>query len=199
VVHGKGSMLGKMPGDRDRKFANLRAFYGFMWAHPGKKLLFMGQEFAQDREWNYRQSLDWHQVDNPAHAGVQRLVRDLNRLYREIPALHVNDCRPEGFEWLEANDAEASVYAFLRKGVAGDPMVAAVVNMTPVERRWRVGLPAAGAWREVLNTDAELYGGANRGNLGGIEAEPVPHQGQGHSAIVTLPPLSALYFMQGRP
>ncbi len=199
VVHGKGSMLGKMPGDRDRKFANLRAFYGFMWAHPGKKLLFMGQEFAQDREWNYRQSLDWHQVDTPAHAGVQRLVGDLNRLYREVPALHVNDCRPQGFEWLEANDAEASVYAFLRKGAAGDPMVAAVVNMTPVERRWRLGLPAAGPWREVLNTDAEHYGGANRGNLGGIEAEPVPHQGQAHSAIVTLPPLSALYFMQGRP
>ena len=197
VVHGKGSMLAKMPGDGDQKFANLRAFYGYMWGHPGKKLLFMGQEFAQGAEWNHNQSLDWHQLDLPPHAGVQALVRDLNHLYRKTPALHVNDCRPEGFEWIEANDADASVYAWLRKGRAGDPMVAVAVNMTPVERRYRLGLPAAGKWVEVMNTDSAVYGGGNRGNMGGVKAEAVPSQGRPHSALVTLPPLSAVYFMQG--
>ncbi|MGL4279527.1 MAG: 1,4-alpha-glucan branching protein GlgB, partial [Albidovulum sp.] len=154
VVHGKGSMLGKMPGNAWEKFANLRAYYGFMWAHPGKKLLFMGQEFAQVREWNHNQSLDWHLLENEDHLGMQSLVRDLNRLYRDTPALHVNDCRPEGFVWLEPNDAEASVFAWVRRGRAGDPMVVAVVNMTPVERRYRLGFPAAGVWEEMLNTDA---------------------------------------------
>ncbi|PTE14996.1 1,4-alpha-glucan branching protein GlgB [Pseudogemmobacter blasticus] len=197
VVHGKGSMLAKMPGDGDQKFANLRAFYGYMWGHPGKKLLFMGQEFAQGAEWNHNQSLDWHQLDLPPHAGVQALVRDLNNLYRKTPALHVNDCRPEGFEWIEANDAEASVYAWLRKGRAGDPMVAVAVNMTPVERSYWLGLPAAGKWVEVMNTDSAVYGGGNRGNMGGVKAEAVPSQGRPHSALVTLPPLSAVYFMQG--
>ncbi|AWD20558.1 1,4-alpha-glucan branching protein GlgB [Fuscovulum blasticum] len=197
VVHGKGSMLAKMPGDGDQKFANLRAFYGYMWGHPGKKLLFMGQEFAQGAEWNHNQSLDWHQLDLPPHAGVQALVRDLNHLYRKTPALHVNDCRPEGFEWIEANDAEASVYAWLRKGRAGDPMVAVAVNMTPVERSYRLGLPAAGKWVEVMNTDSAVYGGGNRGNMGGVKAEAVPSQGRPYSALVTLPPLSAVYFMQG--
>jgi 1,4-alpha-glucan branching enzyme len=196
VVHGKGSMLGKMPGDGEQKFANLRAFYGFMWGHPGKKLLFMGQEFAQGAEWNHKQSLDWHQLNLAPHRGVQRLVRDLNHLYRETPALHVNDCRPEGFDWIEANDAEAGVYAFLRKGNPGDPMVIVAVNMTPVERSYRLGLPAPGRWREALNTDAGLYGGGNRGNLGGITAEEVPHQGRAQSAQALLPPLSAVYFIQ---
>jgi 1,4-alpha-glucan branching enzyme len=197
VVHGKGSMLARMPGDGGQKFANLRAFYGFMWAHPGKKLLFMGQDFAQGREWNHAQSLDWHQLEIAEHRGVQALVRDLNRIYRATPALHVNDCRPEGFQWLEANDAEHSVYAWVRRGGPGDPAVVAVVNMTPVERRWRLGLPAAGAWAEVLNTDAAVYGGGNRGNLGGVVAEAVPWHGQAQSAHVTLPPLSAIYLMQG--
>jgi 1,4-alpha-glucan branching enzyme len=186
-----------MPGDGGQKFANLRAFYGFMWAHPGKKLLFMGQDFAQGREWNHAQSLDWHQLEIAEHRGVQALVRDLNRIYRATPALHVNDCRPEGFQWLEANDAEHSVYAWVRRGGPGDPAVVAVVNMTPVERRWRLGLPAAGAWAEVLNTDAAVYGGGNRGNLGGVVAEAVPWHGQAQSAHVTLPPLSAIYLMQG--
>jgi 1,4-alpha-glucan branching enzyme len=196
VVHGKGSMLSKMPGSGEEKFANLRAYYGFMWAHPGKKLLFMGQEFAQGREWNHNQSLDWHQLDIPAHKGVQALVRDLNRAYRDNPALHVNDARPEGFAWLEANDAANSVYAWVRKGRADDPMVVAIVNMTPVERRWRVGLPASGTWAELLNTDAAAYGGGNRGNLGGVTAENTPWHGQAQSALVTLPPLAAVYLKQ---
>ena len=193
VVHGKGSMLAKMPGDGDQKFANLRAYYGFMWGHPGKKLLFMGCEFAQGREWAYQQSLDWHLLDHPQHAGMQRLIRDLNTLYRGTPALHVNDTRPEGFEWLEANDAEGSTYAWVRKGGAGDAPVVVAVNMTPVERRLRVGLPQQGAWDEVLNTDAAIYGGENRGNMGGVVAEAVPHHGQPHSGLVTLPPLSAVF------
>ena len=197
VVHGKGSMLSKMPGDGEQKFANLRAYYGFMWAHPGKKLLFMGQEFAQGAEWNHNQSLDWHQLDDPAHRGVQALVRDLNRVYRENPSLHVNDCRPEGFGWIESNDAGASVYAWVRKGRPGDPMVVVAVNLTPVERAYRLGLPAGGKWEEILNTDAGLYGGGNRGNLGVIKAEKKGWHGQEHSATVTLPPLSAVYFRQG--
>ncbi|WP_151717608.1 1,4-alpha-glucan branching protein GlgB [Gemmobacter serpentinus] len=193
VVHGKGSMLAKMPGDHDQKFANLRAYYGFMWGHPGKKLLFMGCEFAQAREWAYRQSLDWHLLDDPQHAGMQRLVRDLNTLYRAEPALHVNDTRPEGFAWLEANDAEGSSYAWLRKGGPEDAPVAVVVNMTPVERRMTLGLPLAGRWSEVLNTDAALYGGGNRGNLGGVAAEEGAWHGQPCSAQLTLPPLSAVF------
>lgn len=194
VVHGKGSMLAKMAGPGDEKFANLRAYYGYMWTHPGKKLLFMGCEFAQAREWNHDQSLDWHLLAQPQHAGVQRLVRDLNTLYRATPALHVNDTRPEGFRWLEANDAEQSIFAFLRLGKAGDAPVAVALNMTPVERRWRIGLPAAGRWDEVLNTDAGIYGGADRGNMGGVSAEDRPWHDQPHSAMITLPPLSAVIF-----
>ena len=196
VVHGKGSMLDKMPGNAWEKFANLRAYYGFMWAHPGKKLLFMGQEFAQGAEWNHNQSLDWHQLDDPAHKGMQSLVRDLNRVYRENAALHVNDTRPEGFAWIESNDAEASVYAWARKGGTDDKMVVAVVNMTPLARTYRLGLPAAGTWREILNTDAGVYGGGNRGNAGGMTSEPTAWHGQAQSALVTLPPLSAVYLKQ---
>ena len=194
VVHGKGSMLGKMPGTGDEPFAHLRAYYGFMWGHPGKKLLFMGQEFGQGAEWNHNQSLDWHQLDHPAHAGIQALVRDLNRIYRQTPALHLNDCRPEGFEWIEANDAQASVLVWLRKGGPQDNPVVVVVNLTPVERVYRIGLPGPGRWEEILNTDAAVYGGGNRGNMGGVLAEPVTWHGREHSALVTLPPLSALYF-----
>ena len=196
VVHGKGSMLTKMPGTGWEKFANLRAYYGFMWAHPGKKLLFMGCEFAQGAEWNHNQSLDWHQLDIPEHKGVQSLVRDLNRVYRDNPSLHVNDCRPEGFQWLESNDAGASTYAWIRRGRAGDAEVVALVNMTPVERRLRVGLPVAGHWDEIVNSDAALSGGGNRGNLGGVTTEPTPWHGQTQSALVTLPPLSAIYLRQ---
>jgi 1,4-alpha-glucan branching enzyme len=196
VVHGKGSMLSKMPGNGWEKFANLRAYYGFMWAHPGKKLLFMGQEFAQGAEWNHSQSLDWHQLDVAEHKGMQRLVRDLNGVYRETRALHVNDSRPEGFAWIESNDAEAGVFSWVRRGNDGDRQVVAVVNMTPLERNYRLGLPAAGKWHEILNTDAEAYGGGNRGNLGGVTTEKTPWHGQTQSALVTLPPLSAVYLQQ---
>ncbi|RME17641.1 MAG: 1,4-alpha-glucan branching protein GlgB [Alphaproteobacteria bacterium] len=198
VVHGKGSMIARMPGNGWEQFANLRAFYGYMWTHPGKKLLFMGQEFAQGREWNHAASLDWHQCDIPEHRGVQLLVRDLNALYRANPALYVHDTRPQGFEWLEANDAEHSVLVYARKGNPGDPMIVVAVNLTPVERSvYRIGFPAAGRWDEILNTDAALYGGGNRGNHGGIETESVPWHGQAQSAYVTLPPLAAVVFRQG--
>ena len=197
VVHGKGSMIAKMPGSGDEKFANLRAYYGFMWTHPGKKLMFMGCEFAQGVEWNHTQSLDWHLLDVPQHKGVQSWVRDLNRLYRDTRALHLHDTRPEGFAWIESNDAEASVYAYARRGGAADPMVVVALNMTPVERRYRLGFPAAGHWDEVLNSDAKAYGGANRGNLGGVVTETTGWHGQAQSALVTLPPLSAVIFRQG--
>ena len=196
VVHGKGSMLAKMPGTAWEKFANLRAYYGFMWGHPGKKLLFMGQEFAQGAEWNHNQSLDWHQLDLAEHRDVQALVRDLNRIYRQTPALHVNDTRPEGFQWIDGGDAEGSTYSWLRKGRPEDPMVAVVCNMTPVERRMRLGLPAPGQWSEILNTDSVLYGGGNRGNLGGLRTEAEPWNGFAQSALVTVPPLATLYFCQ---
>lgn len=196
VVHGKGSMLSKMPGTAWEKFANLRAYYGFMWGHPGKKLLFMGQEFAQGAEWNHNQSLDWHQLEIPEHAGVQALVRDLNRVYRENRALHVNDTRAQGFAWIDGGDAEGSTYSWVRRGLAGDAAVVVVSNMTPVERRMRMGLPAMGQWTEILNTDSALYGGGNRGNMGGLEAEAEPWNGLPQSAMVTVPPLATLYFRQ---
>jgi len=196
VVHGKGSMIEKMPGEGDEKFANLRAYYAFMWAHPGKKLLFMGCEFAQGREWNHDQSLDWHQTDLPQHRGVQLLVRDLNLLYRETPALHLHDTRPEGFQWLEVGDADASVFAWVRSGAAGDSPVVFVVNMTPVMRDYRLGFPVGGRWEEVLNTDASIYGGSDQGNLGGIETEPQQWHGQAQSARICLPPLTAVIFRQ---
>jgi 1,4-alpha-glucan branching enzyme len=197
VVHGKGSMLTKMPGNAWEKFANLRAYYGFMWTHPGKKLLFMGQEFAQGKEWNHGTSLDWHQTDDPQHRGVQLLVRDLNALYRETPSLYRHDTRPEGFEWLEVNDAENSIIAFVRKGAPGEKMVVAVANFTPVERlAYRLGLPAGGHWDEALNTDAAAYGGGNRGNMGGVTAEATGWHNQAQSAMVVLPPLSVVVFRQ---
>ncbi len=199
VVHGKGSLIAKMPGDPAAQFANLRAFYGYMWTHPGKKLLFMGCEFAQMREWNHDASLDWHLLEDPRHRGIQSLIRDLNLLYRDTPALHVNDTRPEGFEWLEANDAAQSLFAYIRRGRADDAPVVVVANMTPVERQLRIGLPGAGQWDEVLNTDAARYGGGNRGNLGAVQAEAVPAQGQTHSAIVLAPPLSTVIFRQTKP
>ena len=197
VVHGKGSMLGKMPGSEWEKFANLRAYYGFMWTHPGKKLLFMGCEFAQPEEWNHNGELNWNAAAMPAHAGVQQLVRDLNHLYRDTPALHVKDCDPDGFRWL-ASDAEQSVLAYARLGGPGDPPVVAICNFTPVERsNFRIGVPLAGRWDEVLNTDAAIYGGGGRGNLGGVDAEPAPHGDQPASMSVTLPPLAVVIFRAG--
>ncbi|GAB4355604.1 MAG: 1,4-alpha-glucan branching protein GlgB [Kiloniellaceae bacterium] len=195
VVHGKGALLAKMPGSAEEKFANLRAYYAFMWAHPGKKLLFMGQEFAQSREWNHDAGLDWHQLKEPSHSGVQRLVRDLNRFYRECPALYEKDCDGDGFAWIEANAAEESVFAWLRRGNGSTPPVVAVSNFTPVERSaFRLGVPAAGDWAERVNSDAADYGGGGRGNLGGVESKPVPSHGQENSIEVTLPPLATLIF-----
>lgn len=189
VVHGKGSMLGKMPGLEGEKFANLRAFYAFMWGHPGKKLLFMGQEFAQDREWAQAGALDWHLLDDPRHRGMQSLIRDLNRLYRDTPALHWGDCRAQGFGWIEADDAANSVYVFERRA-AGAPPLVLLANFTPVERvGYGVRLPQPGRWREVLNTDSAVYGGKNRGNLGGVTT------GDDQRAGVYLPPLSVVMLM----
>ena len=199
VVHGKGSMLEKMPGLRGEKYANLRAYYGFMWGHPGKKLLFMGCELAQGTEWNHNAQVDWASLSDPAHAGVQRLVRDLNTLYRGARALHVRDCDPAGFQWIEANDANASVYAWIRRGNPGDPEVVVACNFTPVERpAYRLGFPVAGTWREALNTDAQIYGGEGRGNLGTVTALPSPHNGQPAQADVVLPPLSTVIFVQDK-
>jgi len=193
VVHGKGSMLQKMPGDPATKLANLRAYYGFMWGHPGKKLLFMGCEFAQGQEWNHDQPLDWGALEVPGHAGLQRLVRDLNTLYRAHPALHVRDAEPAGFAWIDREARAESVFSWLRLGEDGHPPVAVVANFTPVERRWTLGLPRPGRWTESLNTDAALYGGGNRGNLGAVVADGPAHAGQPHSADVVLPPLSTLF------
>jgi 1,4-alpha-glucan branching enzyme len=185
VVHGKGSLLGKMPGDDWQKFANLRAYYAMMWGYPGKKLLFMGQEFAQRDEWSEARALDWHLRTAPAHEGVRNLVKDLNHLYRGKPALHARDCEGEGFEWLIADDAENSVFAWLRK-CPGQPPIAVIANMTPALRSdYRVPLPHDGNWRELLNSDAQTYGGSGKGNLGVAKAE---HGG----AHVTLPPLATI-------
>jgi len=195
VVHGKRSLLEKMAGDEWQKFAGLRTCYAFMWGYPGKKLLFMGQEFAQRREWSEERSLDWHLLDEPSHAGVKALVADLNRLYREIPALHARDCEPEGFEWLIADDTENSVFAWLRKAGDGHPPVAVVTNFTPLPcDRYILPLPRAGRWRERLNTDATTYGGRGRGNLGAITAGAHASRGQSASAEVSLPPLATIFF-----
>ncbi|MBS0564870.1 MAG: 1,4-alpha-glucan branching protein GlgB [Proteobacteria bacterium] len=196
VVHGKGSMLGRMAGAGAAKFANLRAYYAFMWCHPGRKLLFMGQEWAQGREWDHDRGLDWHQLDLGAHRGVRTLVRDLNALYRREAALHAADGHGDGFRWLDADDADRSVYAFLRRAPAAKTL-AVVANMTPVAREgYRLGLPAPGPWAEVLNTDATAYDGAGGGNFGQAMADGGPAQGQPHSAAIYLPPLSVLVFRQ---
>jgi 1,4-alpha-glucan branching enzyme len=195
VVHGKGSLLGKMPGDRWQRFANLRAYFGFMWGHPGKKLLFMGGEFAQEGEWNHDRSLDWHLLAQPEHRGMQNLVRDLNHAYRELPALHRRDCEATGFEWVEMNDRAQSVLAFLRLGAEGDRPALVVCNFTPVPRHgYRVGVPCGGFWRERINTDAADYGGSGTGNLGGVHGEEIAWHGRSHSLVVTLPPLATVIF-----
>ncbi len=199
VVHGKRSMLGKMPGSREEQFANLRAYYGFMWGHPGKKLLFMGCEFAQDGEWNHTTSLNWHLLDDPLHAGMQRLVRDLNALYRESPALYRHDSRAEGFQWVEGGASDESLFAWIRKGEPQHAPLLVVCNFTPVERvSRRVGVPVAGHWAERLNTDSGHYGGSDRGNLGGVSSEAIEACGHPHSIAVTLPPLSCVFFQLDR-
>ncbi|OIP18823.1 MAG: 1,4-alpha-glucan branching enzyme [Comamonadaceae bacterium CG_4_9_14_3_um_filter_60_33] len=195
VVHGKGSLLTKMPGDRWQQLANVRAFLGYMFGHPGKKLLFMGCEFAQEREWNHDQSLDWHLLDSPGHAGVQRLVRDLNALYRATPALHQQDFVPAGFEWIDHSDAAHSVLSFVRHGLDASTFTVVVCNFTPqVWPRYRLGVPRAGSYREVLNTDSEHYGGSNVGTPFGCAAsEPTPCHGKHDSILLTLPPLATVF------
>jgi 1,4-alpha-glucan branching enzyme len=192
VVYGKGSLIGKMPGDDWQKFANLRALYGYMWGHPGKKLLFMGSEFGQRREWTHEGELEWWVATLPEHAGVQRLVRDLNRVYRGEPALHQIDFSADGFEWLDVDNAEASVIAFLRKSAGGAPVLV-VCNFTPMPRsNFLVGVPLRGVWREILNSDALEYGGTGWGNLGGVESVPVSTRGHIESVNLNLPPLSTI-------
>ncbi len=198
VVHGKRSLLGRMPGDTWRQFANLRAYYGFMWTHPGKKLLFMGGEFGQGREWNHDTGLDWHLLDIDWHAGVQRLVRDLNHLYRNLPALHQYDCEPQGFTWIQADDAESSIYAYLRQGDPTTAPVVVVCNFAPVARYgYRLGVPQPGFYAERLNTDATLYGGSNVGNAGGAYSQAMPWLGQPYSILATVPPLATVVFELG--
>ena len=192
VVHGKGSLIGKMPGDRWQRFANLRAYFGFMWAHPGKKLLFMGCEIAQEREWNHDTEIDWHLLDDGAHAGIQRLVSDLNHLYAAEPALHQSDCDPSGFSWIVGDDRANSVYAFFRTSGEAPPLLV-VCNMTPVPRHaYRIGVPKGGRWREVANTDSRFYGGSDLGNDGSVTAVETPSHGHSRSIQLTLPPLSTV-------
>jgi 1,4-alpha-glucan branching enzyme len=196
VVHGKGSLYAKMAGDHWQKLANLRALYAYMWAHPGKKLLFMGQELGQKDEWNADSSLPWHLLEAPEHAGIQALVRDLNRVYKDEPALWEVDSDPSGFHWLEPNDADNNVIAFARTSRDGERVVAVVVNLSPVVRDgYRLGLPRSGRWRELLNTDSETYGGGNVGNWGSVEPEPIPWGGQPVSVQLTLPPLASLWLV----
>jgi len=193
VVHGKKSLLGRMPGDHWQRFANLRAYYAFMWTHPGKKLIFMGCEFGQEREWNHDRGLDWYLLDNPMHVGVQRMLCDLNHLYRDVPALHARDCSPDGFAWTVMDDREQSVFAFSRFGAEGDAPVLVVCNLTPVPRHgYRIGVPREGAWQEVFNSDAGLYGGSNVGNYGGSHTENDPSHGHACSVRIVLPPLSVI-------
>ncbi|MBV9734554.1 MAG: 1,4-alpha-glucan branching protein GlgB [Acidisphaera sp.] len=194
VVHLKHSLLGRMPGDAWQQFANLRAYFGFMWAHPGKKLLFMGGEFAQGGEWNHDTGIEWHLLDDPLHAGVQRLVRDLNLAYRDTPSLHRRDCDHTGFRWVVLNDRVQSVFAFLRFGEADDPPVLVVCNFTPIPRHgYRIGVPLGGEWLEVVNSDAAVYGGSNMGNAGRVVAEQVSSHDCPASLMLTLPPLATLY------
>ena len=194
VVHGKGSLLGKMPGDDWQRFANLRAYYGFMWGHPGKKLIFMGCEFAQSREWNHDQSLDWHLLQHAPHAGVQRLVRDLNQLYKSSPALHSQDFTGAGFEWIDHDDARRSVLSFVRHGAGGERMLV-VCNFAPVVHDgFRLGVPVPGQWRERLNTDSTHYGGSNVGTpLGAAHSQPVGSHGRAQSIVINLPPLATVF------
>ncbi|HUF18022.1 MAG TPA: 1,4-alpha-glucan branching protein GlgB [Thermoanaerobaculia bacterium] len=194
VVHGKGSLIRKMPGDDWQKFANLRLLFSYMYAQPGKKLVFMGGEFGQWKEWNHDDSLDWHLLNEPFHAGVSHALSDLNRLYRDNTALHA-DTEPQGFEWLDANDSQQSVLSFIRHSRDGGQALIALFNFTPVTRyNYRVGAPVPGFWREAFNSDAADYGGSGQGNLGRVEAAPIPYHGRRHSLNVTLPPLGAVFF-----
>ena len=198
VVHGKGSLLGKMPGDAWQRFANLRLLFGYQWAQTGKKLLFMGDELGQPSEWDHDGSVEWHLGEDPRHGGILRWVRDLNALHSSEPALHELDAEPRGFEWIDASDADGGTLCFLRRGPSEHDMVVVALNLTPMpHERFRIGLPDGGAWHEALNSDAEVYGGSGMGNLGRVEAEPSPWHGRPHSAQIVLPPLSCLFFRPG--
>jgi 1,4-alpha-glucan branching enzyme len=194
VVHGKGSLIDKMPGDAWQKFANLRLLHGWMHAQPGKKLLFMGGEFGQGREWNHDASLDWHLLDVSLHKGVQKWVADLNAAYQKTTALHAGDCAPEGFEWVDCTDIRQSVLSFLRKGKRPEDAVLVVCNFTPIpQNNYRVGVPTGGRWTELLNSDAAVYGGSGMGNAGAVETLPEPCHGRPFCLSLTLPPLSILF------
>ena len=194
VVHGKGSLYGKMWGDPWQKRANLRAMYALMYAHPGRKLLFMGNELAQQSEWNHDGELDWGLLNNPEHAGVQRLVRDLNLIYRSHPALYAQDDEPAGFQWIDVEDRAHSIFSFVRFGLTSEQQIVVLCNLTPVVRHgYRVGVPQAGSWKEVLNTDQLCYGGSGVGNWNAVSSEPVPWQGHSNSVVLSLPPLGVLW------
>lgn len=198
VVHGKGSLYGKMWGDPWQRRANLRALYALMYAHPGRKLLFMGAELAQAREWNHDGQLDWFLLDRPEHAGIQRLVRDLNHLYKSRPAMHARDDDPAGFRWIDVQDRAHSVFSFVRHGAHGEQPMVVICNLTPVVRRdYRLGVPGSGVWKEVLNTDASCYGGSDVGNHGAVVSTPEPWQGHADSLLVSLPPLAVLWLELG--
>lgn len=195
VVYGKGSLIRKMPGDDWQRFANLRTLYGYMYAQPAKKLLFMGGEFGQWNEWHHETSLDWHLLESAPHASLQKWVADLNHVYRNEPALHELDFDPAGFEWVDCNDADNSTISLIRKGRSNSDLILVICNFTPVPRMgYRVGVPRGGFWKEVLNSDSEFYGGSGLGNAGGVQAESVPFHGRPCSLCVTLPPLAAVYF-----
>jgi len=197
VVHGKGSLLRKMPGDDWQKFANLRLLFGYMFGHPGKKLLFMGCEFGQWDEWNHDSSLDWHLLQYAPHQGAQRCIKDLNNLYKNSPALYQKDFSHEGFEWIDCNDWEGSILSFVRKGVDPKENIIVVCNFTPTYRTgYRIGVPSEGYWKEVLNSDAVEYGGSGKGNMGGVSSDPIPSHGRPQSIELTLPPLATLFFKQ---
>jgi 1,4-alpha-glucan branching enzyme len=195
VVYGKGSLIGKMPGDDQLKFANVRALFGYMFGQPGKKLLFMGCEFGQWKEWAHDGSLDWPLLDQEAHAALRLLVGDLNALYRREPALYACEYRAKSFEWLDHHDAEKNILCFLRKGQTGAEQIAVVCNFSPVARdSYRVGVPTRGFWKELLNTDAVQYGGSGHGNFGGADTVPIPLHGRRYSLTIDIPPLSVLFF-----
>jgi len=193
VVHGKGSLYGKIPGNEWEKFANLRLLFGYMYTHPGKKLLFMGDEFGQWKEWNHDESLEWHVLDYPLHKGVQKWIRDLNNLYKREPSLFEIDFEPEGFEWIDSGDWENSVVSFIRKGRIKKDIILVVCNFTLVPRyNYRIGVPYNGFWKELLNSDRKEYGGSGHSNFGGVEAEKIPFHGRDYSLPLTLPPLGIL-------
>jgi 1,4-alpha-glucan branching enzyme len=195
-VHGKGSLLGKMTGDEWQRFANLRLLFAHMYANPGKKLLFMGGEFGQYREWNHDRGLDWHLLEFPLHAGLSRWLEDLNKAYRDLPAFHEQDMVQEGFEWIDCCDTENSIVSLTRYDKDRAMPIVAVLNFTPMPRQnYQIGVPANGHWREVLNSDATLYGGSGQGNMGGVEASPIPLHGRKWSVTLTLPPLGAVFLV----